>query len=325
MDGVISVIVPVYNVAAYLPQCIESILTQDYGKLELILIDDGSADESCGICDAFARRDNRVRVIHQKNRGAAAAKNAGLRAASGEYLSFVDGDDFLDPGAYTYMVGLLKEADADVVQCAFQEVFRDRTVPQIQNPGRNRFTGKEYLVRYTVDWTCGLMTDKLFRRGLFAGIFFEEGHKIDDEYFTYQGIMNARSVLCDDRIVYHYRRRISSVMLSPLFREQIVLDRIDYLNKRRRKVLERFPELRGEFDVHYVNTLLALSKSSDNTLKSLDFLKAQIQSYLQEKEKTRLGPGAWFVLQKMVHTDSKKLLKKCTQENIEIRLQGLFD
>ena len=109
MKDVISVIVPVYNVSAYLPECLDSILSQDYEKLEVILIDDGSTDDSGAICDAYAQRDNRIRVIHQNNGGAAAAKNAGLRAAAGEYLSFADSDDFLEPGAYAYMMSLLKE------------------------------------------------------------------------------------------------------------------------------------------------------------------------------------------------------------------------
>ena len=100
----ISVIIPVYNVAAYLPECMESILRQDHEDLEIILIDDGSTDESGMICDRYAARDSRIRVIHQKNGGAAAAKNAGLRIATGEYLSFADSDDYLEPGAYSHML-----------------------------------------------------------------------------------------------------------------------------------------------------------------------------------------------------------------------------
>ena len=107
MGDLISVIVPVYNVAMYLPQCLDSILGQDHENLEVILIDDGSRDESGEICDAYARRDSRLRVIHQKNGGAAAAKNAGLRIATGEYLSFVDSDDYLEPNVYGYMLEVL--------------------------------------------------------------------------------------------------------------------------------------------------------------------------------------------------------------------------
>ena len=172
MKDVISVIVPVYNVAAYLPECLDSILSQDYDKLEVILIDDGSTDDSGAICDDYARRDSRIRVIHQKNGGAAAAKNAGLRAATGEYLSFADSDDFLEPGAYAYMLALLKENDADIVRCAFQNRFRTRTEQWLAGEDRCVMEGKTFLVRFTTDWTCGLLWNKLYKRALFDGIFF---------------------------------------------------------------------------------------------------------------------------------------------------------
>ena len=115
MDGLISVIIPVYNVAAYLPQCLDSVLSQDYEALEVILIDDGSKDESGAICDAYAARDSRVRVIHQQNAGGAAAKNAGLRIATGEYLTFVDSDDWLEPDAYASMMALAMEEKVKLV------------------------------------------------------------------------------------------------------------------------------------------------------------------------------------------------------------------
>ena len=96
----ISVIVPVYKVEQYLPQCVESILNQTYRNLELILVDDGSPDGCGKICDAYAEKDSRVRVIHKKNGGLSDARNAGLNAASGDYLSFIDGDDWIEPDTY---------------------------------------------------------------------------------------------------------------------------------------------------------------------------------------------------------------------------------
>ena len=269
MKDVISVIVPVYNVSAYLTECLDSILSQDYDKLEVILIDDGSTDDSGAVCDAYAQRDNRIRVIHQKNGGAAAAKNAGLRAATGEYLSFADSDDFLEPGAYAYMMSLLKENGADIVRCAFQNRFRTRTEQWLAGEDRCVMEGKAFLARFTTDWTCGLLWNKLYKRALFDGIFFEEGHKIDDEYFTYQGVMNAAKVVCDPRVVYNYRQRASSVMQSPMARAQIAIDRIDFMAKRREKVLERFPELRREFDISFVDALSYLADYPDNTEESI--------------------------------------------------------
>lgn len=213
MNETISVIVPVYNVAAYLPQCLESILNQDYGDLQVLLIDDGSTDDSGAICDQFAAQDSRIQVIHQKNSGAASAKNAGLRAASGKYLSFVDSDDYLEPGVYGFLVKTLEEARADAVQGAFQEVYQSRTEVRPLKP--ETLEGFDYLLRFPKDFTCALLWNKLYRRELFNGVFFEEGHKIDDEYFTYQGFLQPRKVVCTDRVIYNYRKRASSVMGLP--------------------------------------------------------------------------------------------------------------
>ena len=134
MNDLISVIMPVYKVETYLAQSIESVLNQDHRELELILIDDGSPDNSGAICDVYGARDSRVRVIHQKNRGAAAAKNAGLRIASGTYLSFVDSDDYLEPHVFGYMLKTLKEQQADAVQFSFRDVYTNREEPQILTP-----------------------------------------------------------------------------------------------------------------------------------------------------------------------------------------------
>ena len=286
MQDVISVIVPVYNVAQYLPQCMESILSQDYEKLEVILIDDGSADNSGELCDAYARQDSRVRVIHQKNGGAAAAKNTGLRAATGEYLSFVDSDDFLEPGAYSYMLSLMKENGADIVRCAYKNVFRTGTEEYLTDESRCIMDAKAFLARFLTDWTCGLLWNKLYVRSLFDGIFFEEGHKIDDEYFTYQGVMNAKTVVCDPRVVYHYRQRISSVTKSPAAKAQIAIDRVDFMAKRREKVIERFPELRREFDLGFVDALGYLSKYPDNTEQSIRLMKRYAWQYFLQRGNT---------------------------------------
>lgn len=325
MDGVISVIVPVYNVAAYLPQCIESILRQDYPDLEVILIDDGSTDGSGAICDRYARQDSRIHVIHQKNNGAAAAKNAGLRMASGEYLCFVDSDDYLEPDAYSYMVNLLQEANVDVVQCAFRDVYQDRTENQILKPGRKVVNSVEYLKLFTTDdWSCSLLWDKLYRRSVFEYVFFEEDHKIDDEYFTYQGIMNARKIACDDRIVYNYRRRASSVMQSVESKQQIVLDRIDFLSKRRENVLGRFPELRRQYNYHFLSYLIFLSQNPNNTVESIMQMKRKLASYFHDERKSIAKPHHWLVLLWLYYAAPETLLKRCKKEMPAGNVQGLF-
>ena len=296
MEAKISVIVPVYNVAAYLPECLESILGQDFKELEVILIDDGSTDNSGAICDEYAAKDPRVVVIHQKNSGAAAAKNAGLRVATGKYLSFVDSDDYLEPGAYTYMVSQLEHTKADAVQCTFRDVFLDKTVPYSFPEEESEFTNIQYLEQFTKDWTCGLLWDKLYVRDLFDGVFFEEGHKIDDEYFTYRGIMNAQKIVRDNTIVYNYRKRRSSVMRSSDSGKQIVKDRIDYLSKRRVNVVARFPGLRQVFDRHFVEMMVILSNDPLATKESNTIIKQQLRAYLKEKHHSPVDFRLWPAL-----------------------------
>lgn len=323
MKDVISVIVPVYNVAAYLPECLDSILSQDYEKLEVILIDDGSTDDSGTICDDYAARDGRIRVIHQKNGGAAAAKNAGLRAATGEYLSFVDSDDFLEPNVYGYMLSLLRSCDVDAAVFAFRDVYRNRQEEKIFQPGRQMLTGKEYLVRFTSDWSAALLWNKLYKRGLFRDVFFEEGHKIDDEYFTYQGIMNAERVLCDDRVIYNYRRRASSVMNSPTAAERRVLDSLEAIGQRRQKIKARYPELQRVFDESYLDALWYLAQTSGSTERTIAAQRAALRLYLMERGNTMPPRYLWRPLLRMYFSSPKKLLERPQTE--ELPLEEYFD
>ena len=322
MNDLISVIMPVYNVERYLPQSIESVLNQDHRNLELILIDDGSPDGSGAICDAYAADDSRVRVIHQKNGGAAAAKNAGLRVASGTYLSFVDSDDYLEPNVFGYMLKRLQDSGADAVQFSFRDVYTTRTEPQVLEPCV--MNEKEYLVRFTKDWTCPLLWNKLYKRSLFAGIFFEEGHKIDDEYFTYQGFLNPCKVVFDDRIIYNYRKRGSSVMSSAEAGEQRILDCIDSIIRRREKVVARWPELRRAFDENLLDALWYLSGNIDSTEKTITVLKAHLKAYFSGFGNTLPPRYLWKRLWKLYRTDTAVLLEQCSQNRQEYALKDYF-
>lgn len=322
MNDLISVIMPVYNVEIYLAQSIESVLNQDHQQLELILIDDGSTDGSGAICDAYAAKDNRVRVIHQKNGGAASAKNAGLRIASGTYLCFVDSDDFLEPNVYGYMLKTLKENQADAVQFSFQDVYTNRVEPQIL-PVRV-LNEKEYLTRFTKDWTCPLLWNKLYKRCLFDGIFFEEGHKIDDEYFTYQGFLEPCKVVFDEKIIYNYRKRASSVMSSPAAGEQRILDCIDSIAKRRQKVVARWPELRRAFDENYLDTVWYLSGNINSTEKTITALKNRLKSYVFGLGNTLPPRYLWKGLWRLYRTDATVLAEECRQKRQAYSVDDYF-
>lgn len=131
MDKLISVIVPVYKVEKYISQCIESILAQTYEKIELILVDDGSPDSSGKICDEYAQKDNRIHVIHKENGGVSSARNAGLDYAHGEYIAFVDGDDYIDETMYEKLVDKMGE-DIDITFCCFYAKYKEQEIPCLQ-------------------------------------------------------------------------------------------------------------------------------------------------------------------------------------------------
>ena len=322
MNETISVIVPVYNVAAYLPQCLESILNQDYEDLQVLLIDDGSTDDSGAICDRFAAQDSRIQVIHQKNGGAASAKNAGLRVASGKYLSFVDSDDYLEPDVYGFLVKTLEEAQADTVQGAFQEVYQSRTESKPLKP--ETLEGFDYLLRFPKDFTCALLWNKLYRRGLFNGVFFVEGHKIDDEYFTYQGFLQPRKVVCTDRVIYNYRKRASSVMASPESAEQRILDCLDSIAKRRQKVRTSVPQLSRAFDENYLDVLWYLSCNPGSTERSLKALKSGLREYLC-RFGNRFPPRyLWKGLFRLLTTSTDTLLADCQSRRKTADIENFF-
>lgn len=325
MENVISIIVPVYNVEKYLASCIDSLISQSYQALEIILVDDGSLDTSPIICDNYAKKDSRIRVIHKKNGGAASAKNEALKVATGKYLTFVDSDDYIEPDAMAYMQGLMEDHHAQVIQCCIRNVYTDRTSDHIVMPEFKSFETVDYLRRYTMDWTCGLHCAKLFYRELFDGVFFEVGNKIDDEFFTYRGVMNASRVIFDPKIVYHYRQRRSSVMLSPVSSQRIVMDRLSYLPQRRKAIIARFPELRRDFDLDFLNMMLLLMRNPFATEKSLLRQKALLKEYRSESCATRPPKGMWSGLMRLRFSSVKRLLKQREAPSQEHTNDGLFD
>ena len=281
-SGVISVIVPIYGVEKYLAQCIESIINQTYTKLEVILVDDGSPDSCGAICDEYAQMDSRIIVVHKKNGGAASARNAGLRIASGEYIHFLDGDDYLEPDAYEKMLEALIDHDADIVHGQLRYIYVDGTANHYDDDEIISFSAAEYLIQFTTDWTCALSTVKLFRHHVLSDVFYEEGHWIDDEFFTYRAAMNAEKILYIPTVVYNYRQRASSVMKNHNTTERKCEDIFAYLEKRCKDVSGRFPELKSLYEAHYADYLLWLAGTDMGTKKTVKGIKKRLLRYVAD-------------------------------------------
>ena len=182
----LSVIVPVYNVEQYLSRCIDSVLQQSFRDFELILVDDGSSDGSGGICDEYAQRDSRVRTIHQNNQGQAAARNAALDIAQGEFIGFVDSDDSISPCMYERLLNLADSFHADIAVCGYSEVDMDGNV-KVQCP-KARQEPSVYIAEKVIEnffpeicWDIGAsLWDKVFKRDLFDGLRFPVGRIYED-------------------------------------------------------------------------------------------------------------------------------------------------
>lgn len=277
--GVVSVIVPVYRVEKYIEECVDSIISQTYGDLEIILVDDGSPDRCGAICDRYAQMDGRVVVLHLKNGGAAAARNAGLRAATGKYITFVDGDDYLERDAYEHMVRTLEDTGADIVQGGTRAVYANGS--EVRNGGvsSREFSTAAYLVHFTQDWTCALCWDKMFRHHVLTDVFFEEGHLIDDEFFTYQGVMNARKIVYVPTVTCNHRLRASSIMQDQTTLDRKNLDVLDAMDTRRRNVTARFPELKACYENHYAEYLLYFATSESTTIDTIREIKKRLLAY----------------------------------------------
>lgn len=255
-DKKVSIIVPVYNVEKYVEACVESLRTQSHQNIEILLVDDGAKDNSPRICDSLAKEDTRIRVIHKPNGGAASARNAGIDAATGEYLCFVDGDDLVEKEYVRHLLCTAEEAEADITVCSlFYLTKKQRVQGQCEPAGC--YTRDKYLLEFLNSWSCALMTNKLFRRSTVGTIRFEEGHCVDDEFFTYLVVMNCQKVVVTDLPLYNYRMRGSSVMqdMNPNL-ERIMLDRIAYITTRCTNVSAQIPSLANAFLVDAVDTMV---------------------------------------------------------------------
>lgn len=219
MADLISVIVPVYNVADDLPRCLDSILAQKYPRIEMIAVDDGSSDHSGKVLDEYAQRHANIRVIHQENGGVTSARLRGVAEASGEWIGFVDGDDEIEPDMYERLLQNALKYDAEISHCGYQMHFADGRVNYFHNTGilekQDKITAlRELLSGERVE--PGLW-NKLFHKSLFEGLAMPADIKINEDLLmNYYLFATADQTVYDDWCPYHYIVRSSSASRAKL-------------------------------------------------------------------------------------------------------------
>ena len=231
----ISVIVPVYNIDQYVGFCIESIIKQTYRNLEIILVDDGSTDRSPAICDLYASKDSRIRVIHKPNGGLVSARKAGVNAACGSYIGYVDGDDWIEPDYYETLHLAAVRSGADIICAGFSRDLFSRHVKCGNSVLDGMYKGDsleslyEQMLTYDDDFTIGVTTyvwNKLFKAEIAAAAQADVDERItigEDAAVTYPAMLMASSVYICDNSSYHYRQREGSMLkMQARFNAEIV-------------------------------------------------------------------------------------------------------
>ncbi len=208
----ISVAVPVYNVGAYVERCVRSIINQTYSRLEIILTDDGSTDESPRICDELAARDFRVKVIHKANGGLSSARNAAIAASSGKYICFIDSDDVISPDFIRSLYDAAVSHDCDIAQCGLTE-FTDGGPSFADTADYTVISGRDAALALTHGCYAKYVVacNKLYRRSLLDDTTFPDGLLHEDEGTTYRLLYTAKSVAVTDAALYGYFRRPDSI------------------------------------------------------------------------------------------------------------------
>lgn len=234
--ALISVIVPVYNVEKYLHKCINSILNQTYKNLEIILIDDGSTDNSGKICDEYALKDNRIKVIHKENGGLSSARNAGLDICSGDYIGFVDSDDYIAEDMYEYLYVNLIKNNADVAMCNYW--IENNLNTEIADSSLEKFilNNKSNILKFHLEHGMFFpVWNKIFKKEIIKNIKFPIGLNAEDVFILIDWINNCNKIVFGNDCKYFYLKRETSLYNRPanknLFDEVIAFKKImSYIN-----------------------------------------------------------------------------------------------
>lgn len=223
-EPLISVLVPIYRIDRYLGICVESLLNQTYKNLEIILVDDGSPDRCPEICDLYASKDERIKVIHKENGGLVSARKAALVAAKGSYIGYVDGDDWVGPGFYHSLYNSIKESDADIAIAGFSRDLFSSTknilnaIPSGVYEGDALDAIKKQMIADGVFYRHGITTylwNKLFKREVIEQYQMEMDNRItigEDAATVYPAIMASKKIVITDNCAYHYRQREDSML-----------------------------------------------------------------------------------------------------------------
>lgn len=295
----ISIIVPIYNVEKYIHRCIDSILSQTFSDFELLLIDDGSPDRCGEICDEYAKKDHRIRVIHKENGGLSDARNTGLDIAKGNYFSFIDSDDFIEIDFYKELLEACKKNEADISMCGRYNVYDEKKKVGFAFGGQKIWNSKEaignLLIWNNIDSSA---CDKLFKKHLFNGIRFPIGRYNEDIYIMTNILNKASKIVHVGKAMYYYYHRKESITTESFSERK--LDLLDASQQISDFININYPDLNEKSDSFYFNSIIflySLFKNKESIhkynnvynkikkLMSVNFKNIMFCKYISKKKK----------------------------------------
>ena len=297
----ISVIVPVYNIKEYLPRCVSSIINQTYEKLEIILVNDGSNDGTGALCDELAKQDSRSKVYHKENGGSSSARNLGISKATGEYLAFVDSDDYVSPEMYQRLVEGLQKFDAQIVQIGRDEVDAEgRKLPNIcEPPEQDEFISSPDFMRELLmhRGDCSYCT-KLVDRKLFESYQFPMGVLNEDFHLLVQMLTKVKGIASLSGQTYHVFYRIGSNTRKKNKNDfsRVYGDCVDNADMVHKMVEEQYPELkevamrfglfqRLEYLLHI--PIVQMTKNNEQYRSICKYIREHIKDIIQNVHLTK--------------------------------------
>ncbi len=243
MGEKISVIVPVYNVEQYLERCVDSIINQTYTNLEIILVNDGSTDNSGKLCDELAKKDERIRVIHKENGGLSDARNRGIDESESDLVGFIDSDDYIDSDMYEVLLKNLNDTDADLSMCALYDVYNNTPEAQVTNKETWKLSS-EQAIKMVMEAKILSVTavNKLYRKSLFTDLKFEVGKIAEDAFIMIKLLDKCEKIVATNEKKYYYVHRENSITTQKFSTK--FLNVIEAYEQNSNIILEKYPKLK---------------------------------------------------------------------------------
>lgn len=306
----ISIIIPVYNVEIYLEQCLDSILYQDYHNLEIIIVNDGSTDRSGEICEKYAQNDNRIKLIQQENQGISIARNNGLKAVTGDFINFIDSDDWINQGMYSNIISEInKNPDIDIVYIPYKNTARLK---------KSEFSGNEIKTSFLPDFIGGkyislgmhaYVWTLCIRKNLIRNLSFENITMSEDKLFFLQSVIMSNSLVILPQKYYNYRSNPTSI--THKHNKNLVEDQI-FANKVIRKTLDQYNLLDNkELKKRYTNYILGFLFFIIRNEAKRDYLKIPNKDLSEYFDKEDIGKHlTWRLTIKNIFRQPKWILIK---------------